>query len=262
MRSRALVRGMVALTGRAEENQAPYSIFRNALLRLALMVEVSDEEAGTIKIVVPEIERVLGRSIPATVIDPQLFQPQLTSVILNLFKRCEAPTLFEVEDCHIVGDSLKLMQKLIEKAGELRLLILASFRDDERPQLAIECPGTHVLHMKRFGEREIRDVAASMLGRELGSSPAIVTFLQRETEGNAFFLVEAVRELAEISGRLDNVSPEKLPEHVFSGGMKDYVRHRLDRLPAWVRERRCGRRRLSGARLTLRFYAPQLPGWT
>ena len=87
------------------------------------------------------------------------------------------------------------MQKLIDKAGELRLLILASFRDDERPQLAIECPGTHVLYMKRFGEREIRDVAASMLGRELGSSPAIVTFLQRETEGNAFFLVEAVREL-------------------------------------------------------------------
>ena len=61
-------------------------------------------------------------------------------------------------------------------------------------------------------------------------------FLQRETEGNAFFLVEVVRELAEISGRLDNVSPEKLPEHVFSGGMKDYVRHRLDRLPVWVRE--------------------------
>lgn len=236
VRSRALVRGMVALTGRAEENQAPYSIFRNALLRLALMVEVSDEEAGTIKIVVPEIERVLGRSIPATVIDPQLFQSQLTSVILNLFERCEAPILFEVEDCHIVGESLKLMQKLIDKAGELRLLILASFRDDERPQLAIECPGTHVLYMKRFGEREIRDVAASMLGRELGSSPAIVTFLQRETEGNAFFLVEAVRELAEISGRLDNVSPEKLPEHVFSGGMKDYVRRRLDRLPAWVRE--------------------------
>ncbi len=88
--------------------------------------------------------------------------------------------------------------------------------------------------MKRFGEREIRDIAVSMLGRELGSNPAIVTFLHRETEGNAFFLVEAVRELAQLSGRLDNVSPEKLPEHVFSGGMKDYVRHRLDRLPEWV----------------------------
>lgn len=236
VRSRALVLGMLALTGRVEENQAPYSIFRNALLRLALLVEVSDDEAGTIKIVVPEIERVLGRAIPDAVIDPQLFQEQLTKVILGLFRRCEAPILLEVEDCHIVGDSLKVMQKLIDQAGELRLLILASFRDDERPQLAIECPGTHVLHMKRFGEREIRDIAASMLGRELGTNPAIVTFLQRETEGNAFFLVEAVRELAELSGRLDNVSPEKLPEHVFSGGMKDYVRHRLDRLPEWVLE--------------------------
>lgn len=236
VRSRALVHGVVALTGRAEENQAPYSIFRNALLRLALMVDISDDEVGPIKIVVPEIERVLGRSVPDTVIDPQLFQEQLTNVIVGLFERCEAPILLEVEDCHIVGDSLKTMQKLIDKAGELRLLILASFRDDERPQLAVECPGTHVLHMRRFGEREIRDISVSMLGRELGSNPAIVTFLQRETEGNAFFLVEAVRELAEISGRLDNVSPEKLPEHVFSGGMKDYVRHRLDRLPEWVLE--------------------------
>jgi len=236
VRSRAMVRGMVALTGRAEENQAPYSIFRNALMRLALMVEVTDEESGTIKIVVPEIERVLGRTIPDTVIDPQLFQEQLTSVILSLLQRCEAPILLEVEDCHIVGDSLKIMQKLIEGAGELRLLIIASFRDDERPQFAIECPGTHVLFMKRFGEREIRDIAASMLGPELGNNASIVNFLHRETEGNAFFLVEAVRELAEISGRLDNVSPEKLPDHVFSGGMKDYVRHRLDRLPEWVRE--------------------------
>ena len=236
VRSRALVRGMVALTGRAEENQAPYSIFRNALLRLALMVEVNDEEAGTIKIVLPEIEQVLCRAVPDTVIDPQVFQGQLTAVILSLFERCEAPILFEVEDCHIVGDSLKIMQKLIERVDDLRLLIIASFRDDERPQFGIECPGTRVLYMKRFGEREIRDIAVSMLGRELGSNPAIVAFLQRETEGNAFFLVEAVRELAEISGRLDNVSPEKLPEHVFSGGMKDYVRHRLDRLPEWVLE--------------------------
>jgi serine/threonine protein kinase/tetratricopeptide (TPR) repeat protein len=236
VRSRAMVRGMVALTGRAEENQAPYSIFRNALLRLALMVDISDEEAGTIKIVVPEIERVLSRSVPDTVIDPQVFQQQLTSVIVSLFERSDAPILLEIEDCHIVGDSLKIMQKLVERVGDLRLLILASFRDDERPQFAIECPGTHVLYMKRFEEREIRDIAASMLGRELGSNPSIVSFLQRETEGNAFFLVEAVRELAEISGRLDNVSPERLPEHVFSGGMKDYVRHRLDRLPEWVLE--------------------------
>jgi serine/threonine protein kinase/predicted ATPase len=235
VRSRALVRGVVALAGRAEENQSPYSIFRNTLLRLALMVDVNDEEAGTIKILIPEIERVVGRPVPELVIDPQLFQERLLDVIVGLFERCGSPILFELEDCHIVGDNLQIVQKLIEKAGELRLLIIASYRDDERPQLANECPGTHVLHMKRFGEREIRDVAVSMLGKELGSSPAILSFLHRETEGNAFFLVEVVRELAEISGRLDKVSPEKLPEHVFSGGMKDYVRHRLDRLPEPVR---------------------------
>jgi predicted ATPase len=234
VRSRALVQGVLVLTGRAEENQAPYFVFRNSVLRLALVVAVSDEEAATLKIVFPEIERVLGRTIPHVAVDPQVFQERLIEVIVSLFKRYKAPILLELEDCHVVGESLQVMQTLTRMAERLRLLIIASFRADERPHLADECPGIQLLYMSRFGHAEIRDIAVSMLGKELGNHPAIVAFLERETEGNAFFLVEAVRELAEVSGRLDRVSPEKLPEHVFSGGMKDYVRRRLDRLPSWA----------------------------
>ncbi len=234
IRSRAMVLGLLALTGRAEANQAPYSVFRNSVLRLALVVEVSDEEAGILKIVFPEIERILGRPISDRAVDPQIFQEQLIEIIAGLFQRYKAPILLELEDCHVVGESLKVMQKLTEMAETLPLLIIASFRDDERPHLVNECPGMRVLRMTRFSHPEIRDITVSMLGRELGSNPAIVSFLERETEGNAFFLVEAVRELAETSGRLDRVSPEMLPEHVFSGGMKDYVGRRLDRLPLWA----------------------------
>ncbi len=234
VRSRALVKGLLALTGRAEENQAPYSVFRNSVLRLALVVDVSDEEAGILKIVFPEVERVLGRPVPGAAVDPQIFQERLIEVMVGLFQRYKKPILLEIEDCHVVGESVRVMQRLTQIAETLPLLIIASFRDNERPQLANECPGMRLLRMTRFGHSEIRDVAVSMLGKEMGSSPAIVSFLERETEGNAFFLVEAVRELAEASGRLDRVSPEHLPEHVFSGGMKDYVRRRLDRLPAWA----------------------------
>jgi serine/threonine protein kinase len=210
------------------------AVSRNSVLRLALVVQVSDEEAGILKIVFPEIERVLGRPVPDGVVDPQIFQERLIEIIVSLFQRYPGPILLELEDCQDIGESLKVMQKLTQMAEALPLLILASFREDERPQLANECPGMRLLRMTRFQDSEIRDITVSMLGKELGSNPAIVSFLERETEGNAFFLVEAVRELAEASGRLDRVSPEMLPEHVFSGGMKDYVRRRLDRLPAWA----------------------------
>ncbi|MEP7309495.1 MAG: AAA family ATPase [Acidobacteriota bacterium] len=235
LRSRALVRGFLALVGRAEANQAPYALMRNSVLRLALLVAVSDDDAAILKIVFPEIERVLSRSIPDSAIDPQMFQERLIDIVVSLFRRCRAPLLLELEDCHDVGESLTIIKKLAEVAETLPLLIVASFRDDERPQLADECPDMRLLRIARFDHAGIRDITISMLGERLGSNASLVSFLERETEGNAFFLVEAVRELAEASGRLDRVSPEMLPTHVFSGGMKDYVRRRLDRLPAWAR---------------------------
>jgi serine/threonine protein kinase len=234
VRARALVQGFLALTGRAEENQAPYSLSRDSVLRLALVVEVSDEEAGILKIVFPEIERVLGRPVPDVAVDPQVFQERIIDVIASLFQRYKGPILLELEDCHMVGSSLKVIQRLTQMAGELPLLLIASYRDDERPYLPSECPAMRLMRMTRFDHSEICEITASMLGKELGSNPAVVTFLERETEGNAFFLVEAVRELADAAGRLDRVLPEMLPEHVLSGGMKDYARRRLDRVPAWA----------------------------
>lgn len=235
IRSRAQVRGLLALSGNAEENQAPYAIFRPSVLRLALLVGLDDDEAALLKIVFPEIERVLGRPVRDAAVDPQVFQARLIEVICGVFARYHGPVLLQFEDCHLLGDSLPILQKLTQMTGELPLVIVASFRDHERPEFPSECPGMHLLRLPRFGSREIRDLAASMLGRELSTDPMVVSFLERETEGNAFFLIEAVRELVNASGRLTDVSAAALPDHVFSGGMQTYVRRRLDRLPAWAR---------------------------
>jgi len=235
IRSRAQVRGLLALSGNAEENQAPYSVFRHCVPRLALLVDVSDEEAGILKVVFPDIERALARRVPDVIVDPQLFQDRLVDGICDLFARYDGPVLLELEDCHFLDESLRVVQKLTTMADRLSLLIIASFRDNERPQLANECPGMRLLRLTRFEHDEIRDIAACMLGREVGSTPEVVSFLERETEGNAFFLIEAVRELMNQSGRPVAISPSMLPEHVFSGGMRAYVSRRLDRLPAWAR---------------------------
>lgn len=236
LRSRALVKGLLALTGRAEEIQTPYAVFRTSVLRLALLVDVTDEDAAVLKIVFPEIERVLARAVADTAIDPQVFQDRFVEVLTGLLTRYGNPVLLQVEDGHAAGESLPVLAKLAQMAPAMPLLVIVSYRDNERPNLIGECPGMRLLHVTRFGRDDIRDIAVSMLGKELGTTPAIVSFLERETEGNAFFIVEAVRELARASRRLDALSLGAVPEHVFSGGMKDWVRRRLDRLPPWAQQ--------------------------
>ncbi len=75
VRSRALVRGMVALTGRAEENQAPYSIFRNSPLRLGSrwLTSVTKKPAPS-RSSFRKSSGCWDARFLRTVIDPQLFQ--------------------------------------------------------------------------------------------------------------------------------------------------------------------------------------------
>ena len=77
---------------------------------------------------------------------------------------------------------------------------------------------------------DIEALSHSMLG-ETGTQPHVLQLLQAETEGNAFFLVETVRVLAEEAGALDNVGKMTLPETVFAGGVQQVILRRLRRVP-------------------------------
>jgi tetratricopeptide (TPR) repeat protein len=59
----------------------------------------------------------------------------------------------------------------------------------------------------------------------------VVELLQRETEGNVFFLIEVMRALAEEVGPLDRIEAKTLPSHLLSGGMQQVIRRRLGRVP-------------------------------
>ncbi|MFN8373172.1 MAG: hypothetical protein U0694_09900 [Anaerolineae bacterium] len=85
------------------------------------------------------------------------------------------------------------------------------------------------MKLERLDEASIARLSASMLGIE-GSQPEIVHFLQRETEGNVFFLVEVVRTLAEEAGQLERISYMTLPARVLAGGVQRIVQRRLSRL--------------------------------
>jgi tetratricopeptide (TPR) repeat protein len=73
-----------------------------------------------------------------------------------------------------------------------------------------------------------------MLG-EPGQQSGVLERLLKETEGNAFFLVEVVRALAEEAGRLSRIGQKALPDKVFAGGVQTIIRRRLQRAPDWAR---------------------------
>jgi tetratricopeptide (TPR) repeat protein len=87
-----------------------------------------------------------------------------------------------------------------------------------------------VQKLHRLTEENITKLSRAMLG-EAGGLPHVVDLLQRETEGNVFFLVEVVRALAEDVGQLEDIGRATLPQQVLAGGVQRIVQRRLERVP-------------------------------
>lgn len=80
-------------------------------------------------------------------------------------------------------------------------------------------------------------LSASILG-EVGRRPDIVTLLLRETAGNAFFVVEVLRDLAQAAGTLGQIGQldtSRLPSEFGSGGVLAVLTRRLGRVPRATR---------------------------
>jgi tetratricopeptide (TPR) repeat protein len=237
IRIQALVNGMLVLRGQAvQEGGNPYQIWLNTLRWLALMTELNDEEAGLLKRLVPDIGRLLERDIPdASLLDPQAIKNKLLEVIGDAFRRFDQPVLLLLEDLQWASsNSLVVLNHLNGMASQLPLLILGTFRDDDRPDLPALLPAMNPLKLDRLTESETAELSASMLKMDT-QQQQLVSLLQRETEGNPFFLVEIVRALAEEAGELRSVETMALPEHIITGGLQQLVQRRLDRVPTEYR---------------------------
>ena len=232
LRTRALVRGALVLHGQGiAEGGLPYHLWREPLRRLVLSAEISDAEASILKQIVPDIDDLLGHEIPsAPALEGEAGQQRLFRVISGILHRQQQPTVLILEDLQWTTESLSLLEVLIPLTKELSLLIVASYRDDEAPQLPERLSGTQVIKLERLNDKEIKQLSGSMLG-EAGIQSEMVAFLKRETEGNVFFLVEVVRALAEEAGGLSEVGRMTLPARVFAGGVQQVVQRRLQSLP-------------------------------
>ena len=233
MRTEALVAGALVLYGQAEEEGGlPYQLWRSLLRWLVLVVGPDDDQASTLKALVPDIDQLLARRVPEQ--PDMLRKQQLVEVIVALFQQLTQPTFLILEDVQWAAEGLEPLIALIQKTAALPLLILVSYRDDDMADLPDRLPGSQVLKLGRLSQAEVAELSEAILG-EQGRQPHLLKLLQQETEGNTFFLVEVMRALAEETGRLSAIGQQPLPARMTAGGVQQVVRRRLERLPEATR---------------------------
>lgn len=236
LRTRALVKGAMVLRGQGiAEGGLPFQLWRDIARELALHTELSDLEASILKEIIPDIGTLLNREIADA---PQLSggvgQQRLMLALVDMLKRQTQPIVLLLEDLQWAG-SLELLKQIVTVNEQLtHLLIIGTYRDDERPNLPEQFPTAHTLKLTRLDDAAMADLTLSMLG-ETGTQPKLLDLLKRETEGNAFFMVETVRALAEEAGTLNEIGNRTLPQEVFAGGVGQIIRRRLSRVPDFAR---------------------------
>lgn len=229
LRNVALTKGAVVMRGQGVvDGGLAYQLWREPVQRLTLQVELSDLEATILKEIVPDIERLIGRPVAGEMDNnPQ----RLIDTIASAFSRITTPIVLILEDLQWADESLTVLKRLLGVVSDRPLLILGSYRNDERPQLPDELKGIQHLRLDRLSAQSIAELTQSMLG-DTGKRPELLDLLQRETEGNVFFLVEVVRALAEEAGGLRDIG-DTLPRRVFAGGIQTVIQRRLKRVPSW-----------------------------
>jgi len=234
IRTEALVRGVLVVRGQAvAEAGLPYQEWRGPLRRLCLSGELRNEDLTYLQIFVPDVGDLLDREVPPVQRpEPGRLQSILEATAAALFQQQTTPVLLILEDLHWTSDeSLSLLRQLDQLTGSRTLLIVGTFRNDEKPELPSLLPKARYMKLARLQDAAIAKLSKSMLGAG-GTRPAVIEYLKKQTEGNVFFLVEVVRSLAESVGGLDFIGSNQAPERLTTSGISEIVRRRLNRIPA------------------------------
>jgi tRNA A-37 threonylcarbamoyl transferase component Bud32/tetratricopeptide (TPR) repeat protein len=234
LRAVALVRGALVVSGRsAPEGALPFAPWRAVLRLLALEQEPDDHAAAVLRPLVPDIELLLGRTVPALPeLDAGGTLARLATVITNLLRYQGRTVVLVIEDLHWAGpESIDLFAVIANATNELPLLLLGSARAEEVEDIIGRSGVGTVTTLKALDARALEELAAGTIG-QAGRSRALVELVIRESEGNPFFAVEVLRALVERAGGWDKVESAPIPDQLLVGGMRAVVARRLHRLSA------------------------------
>ena len=233
LRILALVRGFTTVRGNGvSENPIPYQLWREPIRRMILHSHVTDIDARILKDIVNDIERLLDHEIEdAEQLDGDKYRERMQASILNLFNDVQFPLLLILEDIHWAPNSIDTINRLATIIQDKPIMVIATYRQDEAPQLAEQLSDFQLLELRRLRRSDIIKLAESIIGSSKALNK-VVDLLYRETAGNIYFIIEILRELAEQSGGLGAIDTATLTKEISSAGVLDILQQRLKEIPA------------------------------
>ncbi|MCI0709669.1 MAG: protein kinase, partial [Chloroflexi bacterium] len=234
VRTHALVLGAQVVRGQEVENASlAFQVWRDVLPTLILNATIEDQTASVLKELVPTIEQLVNRPIAdATPLPGNSGRERLVLAIVDVLKAQAHPVIVILEDLQWSTVSLSPLEALQDNIQQLPIIILGTFRDDERPELPHELPDAQKIILERLAHRDIVALTESMLGGDSAQDRDLMAFIERESEGNTYFMVEVVRSLAEELGSLSYIQGNKLPTTIETSGIQLILQRRLKRVPA------------------------------
>jgi DNA-binding CsgD family transcriptional regulator len=243
----------------SEEQSVPYQPFAEALDHVLAVVDptVIVERVGA---AAPELARLvprrgaeLGLPAPAGQGDPDAERARLFGAVIGTIGELsrEQPVVLVLDDLHWARPpTIELLGQLVRDQTLTNLLVVGSYRSapadvGEALRTALpdlrRLPGVTRLPLGGFDFGEIEDFVAAAAGHDVGPElrPA-VDVLVRQTDGNAFLLVELWQHLLD-TGRVQRhgerwavVGP--LTDLASPDGVREVVAARIERLDAAPRE--------------------------
>jgi predicted ATPase len=228
----AHVSGALVVHGQADVTNVSYKIWQEPIRHLLFNMEINDADLGVLGTIIPDIKDKEGNTPQpaAKLSNPAEAQGRLAATISRVFQGQNRPVVLIMEDLQWAQrESLMLLERAIALTKDLPLLILGSYRLDEYiPEELKHIDDVNTITLERFTSQEVEALAVSMAG---SITVDVRQFLEDETEGNAFFMVEAVRALAEEAGELNKIEDLALPKHIFTGGVQRIIKRKLARIP-------------------------------
>lgn len=231
LRILALVNGFNVLQGHGSQgNLTPYQILREPVKRLLLSTPVDATEANVLKTLLPDLETILGRSVPEVVQDEvSKYGSQLSSVILNLFQQQDLPTLLILDDLHFAPESIDILSNLLATVSRSRLMIVATTRPDNATDTHTDLAEMTRIPLQRLADKDLVTLAKSILG-DVALRADVQEVLKREAQGNVNFLLEVIRALLEEVQQLRDIAMMRLPQEITAGGINRVLAQRLTKI--------------------------------
>ena len=210
--------GGIVLAGRVEEGLGgPYQPFVEAIdhflryLGDTSAADVLGSAAGELSRIIPDLELVVG-PVPLPVkADPGTEQYRLAEAVASVIRAASeiAPVLLVVDDFHwCSSETALLLRHVCTSLDHSRVMVGVTFRDTDMPHNPeaegviadlFRLPVVRRVSIAGIGEEAVRELiedAGALVGVDVDMNE-LARLIQHQAEGNAFFVNELIRHIAE-----------------------------------------------------------------